>query len=77
MTAAKRAGIAVAAMLLAQRVASPIVSFALLQPIFRPVSLPFFGLDIVFPLLAPLGLCRLALAIRLFVRGFAEPAPAG
>lgn len=40
------------------------------------VSLPFFGCDIVFPLLAPLGLCHLALVIWLFVRGFAEPAPA-
>jgi hypothetical protein len=36
------------------------------------VSLPFFGIDIVFPLLAPLGLCHLALVIWLFMRGFAE-----
>ncbi len=37
------------------------------------VSLPFFGEAIVFPLLAPLGLCHLALMIWLFARGFAEP----
>jgi len=36
------------------------------------VSLPFFGSDIVFPLLAPLGLAHLALVIWLFARGFAE-----
>ena len=42
------------------------------------VSLPFFGQAIVFPLLAPLGLCHLALAIWLFVRGFADrPAAPG
>ena len=43
------------------------------------VSLPFFGEPIVFVLLAPLGLCHLALMIWLFVRGFAEhpAAPAG
>jgi uncharacterized protein DUF4386 len=42
------------------------------------VSLPFFGQDIVFALLAPLGLCHLALIVWLFARGFAEhpPAPA-
>ncbi|HEX5124871.1 MAG TPA: DUF4386 family protein [Rhodanobacteraceae bacterium] len=40
------------------------------------VSLPFFGQDIVFPLLAPLGLCHLVLVIWLFVRGFADRAPA-
>jgi hypothetical protein len=38
------------------------------------VSLPFFGRDIVFPLLAPLGLCHLAFVIWLFVRGFADRA---
>jgi hypothetical protein len=37
------------------------------------VSRPFFGEAIVFPLLAPLGLCHVALMISLFVRGFAEP----
>lgn len=36
------------------------------------VSLPFFGQDIAFPLLAPLGLCHLALVTWLFARGFAE-----
>jgi len=36
------------------------------------VSLPFFGREIVFALLAPLGLCHLVLVIWLFVRGFAE-----
>lgn len=40
------------------------------------VSLPFFGQPIVFPLLAPLGLCHLALMIWLFMRGFADPPPA-
>ncbi len=40
------------------------------------VSLPFFGQDIVFALLAPLGLCHLVLVIWLFVRGFADRAPA-
>jgi len=40
------------------------------------VSLPFFGRDIIFPLLAPLGLCHLVLVIWLFVRGFADhPSP--
>ena len=42
------------------------------------VSLPFFGQSIVFPLLAPLGLCHLAFVIWLFVRGFADrPATPG
>jgi hypothetical protein len=42
------------------------------------VSLPFFGREIVFALLAPLGLCHLVLVIWLFVRGFAEnPAAPG
>jgi hypothetical protein len=36
------------------------------------VSLPFFGRDIVFPLLAPLGLSHLAFVIWLLVRGFAD-----
>lgn len=36
------------------------------------VSLPFFGQQIVFPLLAPLGLCHVVLVIWLVVRGFAE-----
>jgi hypothetical protein len=40
------------------------------------VSLPFFGETIVFPLLAPLGLCHLALVVWLFARGFAEHPPA-
>ena len=40
------------------------------------VSLPLFGRDIIFPLLAPLGLCHLVLVIWLFVRGFADrPSP--
>jgi hypothetical protein len=36
------------------------------------VSLPFFGKDIAFALLAPLGLCHLALVVWLLARGFAE-----
>jgi len=42
------------------------------------VSLPFLGCDIVFPLLAPLGLAHLGLIVWLFARGFADrpPAPA-
>ena len=40
------------------------------------VALPFFGQAIVFPLLAPLGLCHAVLMIWLFVRGFAERPPA-
>jgi hypothetical protein len=36
------------------------------------VSLPFFGRDIIFPLLAPLGLCHLVFVIWLFLRGFAD-----
>ena len=39
------------------------------------VSLPFFGQEIAFALLAPLGLCHLALVLWLFVRGFAEHPP--
>jgi len=39
------------------------------------VSLPFFGQEIAFALLAPLGLCHLALLLWLFVRGFAEHPP--
>jgi hypothetical protein len=36
------------------------------------VSTPFFGRDVVFPLLAPLGVALLLLAIWLIVRGFGE-----
>jgi len=39
------------------------------------VSLPLFGQEIVFALLAPLGLCHLALVIWLFARGFTEHPP--
>lgn len=41
------------------------------------VSLPFFGRDVMFPLLAPLGLALLLLAVWLMVRGFSEAGAAG
>jgi len=41
------------------------------------VSPPFFGRDVVFPLLAPLGLALLLLAAWLIVRGFSETPVAG
>lgn len=34
------------------------------------VAMPFFGHDVLFPLLAPLGLCQLALASWLIIKGF-------
>ena len=34
------------------------------------VSMPLFGGDVVFPLLAPLGLIQLAVSVWLIVRGF-------
>ncbi len=37
------------------------------------VTRPFFGREVAFPLLAPMGLCLLLLALWLVVRGFAEP----
>jgi len=45
---------------------------ALLQVI--AVAMPFFHRDVVFPMLAPLGLCQLIVAVWLLVKGFrAEP----
>lgn len=44
------------------------------------VAMPLFGRDVVFPLLAPLGICQLILALWLMAKGFPEPAnarPAG
>ena len=38
------------------------------------VAMPLFGHEVVFPLLAPLGLCQLALALWLLVKGFRRPA---
>ena len=40
------------------------------------VAMPLFGRAIVFPLLAPLGLCQLALAIWLITKGFSSSAAA-
>lgn len=37
------------------------------------ISLPFFGGDVIFPLLAPLGIANLAVAILLLVKGLADP----
>lgn len=37
------------------------------------VSMPFFGMRVVFPLLAPAGIANLALALWLIVKGFADP----
>jgi len=37
------------------------------------VAMPLFGHDVVFPMLAPLGLIQLILAVWLIWRGFAEP----
>jgi hypothetical protein len=37
------------------------------------ISLPFFGGKVIFPLLAPLGLANLAVAIWLIVKGCADP----
>jgi uncharacterized protein DUF4386 len=41
------------------------------------ITLPFFGLDVVFPLLAPLGLSQLILAAWLLARGFRGQPGAG
>ena len=41
------------------------------------VALPFFGQSVVFPLLAPLGVSQLILAIWLLVKGFPSPAHPG
>lgn len=40
------------------------------------ISLPFFGGHVIFPLLAPLGIANLAVAIWLMVKGFANAKPA-
>jgi len=39
------------------------------------LALPFFGRDVVFPMLAPMGLSQLILAIWLIVKGFREASP--
>jgi hypothetical protein len=39
------------------------------------ISMPFFGHEVIFPMLAPLGLCQLALAIWLLVKGFGDTTP--
>jgi hypothetical protein len=36
------------------------------------LALPFFGHDVVFPLLAPMGLCQVILALWLLARGFRD-----
>ena len=38
------------------------------------LAMPFFGHSVLFPLLAPLGLSQLALALWLIVKGFRSPA---
>jgi len=38
------------------------------------VARPFFGDDVLFPLLAPLGVTQLILALWLIVKGFRDPA---
>ena len=47
---------------------------ALLQMI--AVGMPLFGHDVIFPLLAPLGLCQLLLAVWLLSKGFRAQASA-
>ena len=37
------------------------------------ITMPFFGHDVVFPLLAPLGLSQLILSVWLSAKGFREP----
>ncbi len=37
------------------------------------LSLPFFGYPVMFLLLAPIGLCQLALVVWLFLKGFRDP----
>jgi hypothetical protein len=39
------------------------------------VARPLFGLNVIFPLLAPLGICQLILAIWLIAKGFRVEAP--
>jgi hypothetical protein len=39
------------------------------------LTLPFFGRDVVFPLLAPMGLSQLILALWLVAKGFREVSP--
>ena len=34
------------------------------------ITQPLFGHDVIFPLLAPMGLAQVALALRLFAKGF-------
>jgi hypothetical protein len=41
---------------------------ALLQ--IGALAMPFFGGEVIFPLLAPTGICQLILAIWLIARGF-------
>src|SRR5262245_9972964 len=39
------------------------------------LALPFFGRDVVFPMLAPMGLSQLILALWLLAKGFREGSP--
>jgi hypothetical protein len=57
----------------------PLAGFALVAAVLQisTVSAPFFGHDVVFPLLAPLGIALLVLAIWLIVRGFDDAPVAG
>lgn len=50
------------------------VAAVLLQ--LTALAMPLFGRPVVFPLLAPLGLCQLALALWLIIKGFrVQPSP--
>jgi hypothetical protein len=42
----------------------------------RRIAVVFFGHDVVFPLLAPMGLAQLAMCVWLLTKGFARQADA-
>jgi hypothetical protein len=56
-----------------------LAAFGMVAVLLQVTSLarPFFGLDVVFPMLAPLGLSQLILAIWLLGKGFRSPANPG
>jgi hypothetical protein len=51
-----------------------LAGFGLIAAVLQIVSvaMPLFGHDVVFPMLAPLGLSQLIVAVLLMVRGFRE-----
>jgi hypothetical protein len=57
----------------------PLAGFGLVAVVLQigTVSAPFFGHDVIFPLLAPLGIAVLVLAIWLIVRGLSDVPVAG